>query len=284
MSEESQKIPSDKSEEEKPLSSKVKDYFKNLFDFSEFDRKTIVYIVFFLFLFFISLYLLYYIYFVDETFIYRLVIEWFVNPIHLLGFLGILLFILIMAIQGLIVPIPSEIVLLATGMVWGIIGGGIMGIIGSMAAGLLCFYISRKGGRPLAEKFVGKSAIDMADEYIHKYGIATIIVARFLPFIAFDPISYASGIIDLDVKKYSFGTFLGSIPRAFFYSFLGDLLISNQNVSLPLDLGELPRELVEAQAAAFNNVMLIVFGILAVIFVAYYITSRLWEKKRQKEE
>ncbi len=53
----------------------------------------------------------------------------------MLGFWGIFLFIGIMAIQGLIIPIPSEIVLLSTGMIWGILWGGIMGIIGSMAAG-----------------------------------------------------------------------------------------------------------------------------------------------------
>ena len=49
-----------------------------------------------------------------------------------------------MAIQGLLVPIPSEIVLLAAGMIWGFWIGGIMGIIGSLAAGILCFYIRNR--------------------------------------------------------------------------------------------------------------------------------------------
>ncbi|MGV9142247.1 MAG: hypothetical protein ACOC1X_04850 [Promethearchaeota archaeon] len=68
---------------------------------------------------------------------------------------------------------------------------------------------------------------------------------EFLPFIAFDPIFYASGIIDLDGRKYSFGTFVGSIPRAFFYSFLGWILISAQNIDLSLNLAEFPIEQVE---------------------------------------
>ncbi|GAG85872.1 unnamed protein product, partial [marine sediment metagenome] len=123
-----------------------------------------------------------------------------------------------MAIQGLLVPIPSEVVLLATGMIWGWFFGGIMGIIGSMAASLLCFYISRKGGRPLAKKFVGESGLNMADNLIKKYGITAIIISRFIPFISFDVISYASGLVDIDVKKYSIGTLIGSIFRAFFYS------------------------------------------------------------------
>jgi len=202
-------------------------------------------------------------------------VDWFVNPIYYLGFLGILLFIIIMAIQGLLVPIPSEIVLLATGIIWGIVGGGIMGIVGSMAAALLCFYISKKGGRPLVKKFVGEKAIDLADNFIHKYGMGAIIVARFLPFIAFDPISYASGLVDMDVKKYSLGTFIGSIPRAFFYSWLGSIL----GITPPVDWETLPTEVIEAQSAFFNNVLLIILAILVVMFVAYYITSRYYGKK-----
>ena len=108
--------------EDKPInekdsfSGKLKKYIKNLFDFSTYDTQTKFYIAIFLFLFAISVYLLYYIYFVDPTFLYRIVVEWFVNPIFLLGIIGIFLFIAIMAIQGLLVSIPSEIVLLAAGI------------------------------------------------------------------------------------------------------------------------------------------------------------------------
>ena len=262
--------------EKESFSIKLKKYFKNLFDFSKYTKKTILYIAFFIVLFVVSLGLLYYMYFVDEIFLYQLVVEWFINPIFLLGFMGIFLFIAIMAIQGLLVPIPSEIVLLATGMIWGWFMGGIMGIIGSMAAGLLCFYISKKGGRPLAEKFVGESALKMADDLIQKYGTGAIIVARFLPFVAFDPISYASGLVDMDVKKYSLGTLIGSIPRAFFYSWLGASL----GINPPIIFSELPMSQIEIQAAFFNDVLLIILSVLVVMFAAYYIISKYWEKKK----
>jgi len=268
------------SDEKESFMSKFKGYIKNLLDFSHYDKKTILYIIVFIVLILLSLFLLYYIYFVDGTILYRLVVDWFVNPIYYLGFVGILIFIAVMAIQGLIVPIPSEIVLLATGIIWGVFGGGVMGIIGSMAAALLCFYISKKGGRPLVKKFVGDKAIDLADNFIHKYGMGAIIVARFLPFIAFDPISYASGLVDMDVKKYSIGTLIGSIPRAFFYSWLGSIL----GITPPVDWATLPLKEIEAQSAFFNNVLLIILAILVVMFVAYYITSRYYSRKAESEK
>ena len=96
------------------FSSKLKKYLKNLFDFSNYDAKTIVYIILFIVLIIISLVLLYFIFFIDNTILYRFVVEFFVNPVYRLGVIGIFLFIAIMGIQGLLVPLPSEIVLLAT--------------------------------------------------------------------------------------------------------------------------------------------------------------------------
>ena len=122
----------------------------------------------------------------------------------------------------------------------------------------------------------GEKAIDMADNFIHKYGIWAIIIARFLPFIAFDPISYASGLVDMDVKKYSLGSFIGSIPRAFFYSWLGTSL----GINPPVDLESLPFEVIDAQANFFNSVLLIILVVLIGIFIAYYITSKYYGKKR----
>ncbi|MBA7673686.1 hypothetical protein ES703_81889 [subsurface metagenome] len=267
--------------EKKPFSLKVKEYIRNIFDFSTYDTKTIVYMIIFIFLFGISVYLLYYIYFVDQTFLYILVVVWFVNPIIRLGIWGMFLFIGVMAIQGLLVPIPSELVLLSAGIIWGFWIGGIMGIIGSMAAGLLCYYIASKGGRPLAEKFVGKSALNMADHFIEKYGTAAILIARLLPFVAFDPISYISGVLKYPIKKYTLATFIGSIPRAFFFAFLGASLISHKPGE-PINLSEIPFGQIEAQAALFNNILLIILGVLVVIFVAYYLFSIYWEKKVNK--
>ncbi|MFX1313796.1 MAG: TVP38/TMEM64 family protein, partial [Promethearchaeota archaeon] len=217
---------------------------------------------------------LYYNYFINRTFIYILIADWFVNPIYKLGFIGIFLFMAIMAIQGLIVPIPSELVLLATGMIWGWFIGGIMGLIGSMCAGLLCFYVSKKGGRPLAKKFVGENAINMADDLIHKYGIKAIIISRFLPFVSFDVISYASGLVDIDIKKYLVGTLIGSIFRAFFYSIWGFLLGFKPPIDTTIT------ESIEAQAGVFNIILLIILGVLALMFLVYYLFSKYYEKKK----
>jgi len=265
------------------FSTKLKKYFKNLFDFSNYDVKTIVYVIFFIVLIIISLVLLYFIFFIDNTILYRFVVEFFVNPVYNLGFVGIFLFIAIMGLQGLIVPLPSELVLLATGMIWGWFLGGIMGIIGSMAAAALCYYVSRRGGRPLAEKFVGEKAINIADDFIKKHGMMAIIITRFIPFIPFDVISYTSGLVDIDVKKYLIGTLIGSIFRAFFYATLGWLLFMRYDLPLPLDFDLLPLRLIIEQSNYFNTILLIILAGLGLMIILYYLLIRKLEKKKESK-
>ncbi len=260
--------------------TRLKDYIKNLFKFSQYSTKTKLYIILFLFLVVISLALLFYMIFIDPTILYRIVVEYFVNPIYLSGFLGIFLFIFIMAIQGLIVPLPSEVVLFMTGLIWGWGIGGIMGIIGSMAAGTLCFYISRKGGRPLVEKLIGKKGIDVVDEYIKKHEIKAVILLRFIPFVPFDVVSYVSGLVDIDFKRYSLGTLIGSIFRAFFYSILGSVLLSG--LTLPVVLEDLPIATIEAHSSMFNLILIIVFAVFALMFLAYYLLTKRVEKKEKE--
>ena len=72
-------------DDKQSFSEKLKKYFKNLIDFSQLDKKTILYIIIFIILVVFSLFLLYWNYFVDSSFIYVIIADWFVNPIYKLG-------------------------------------------------------------------------------------------------------------------------------------------------------------------------------------------------------
>ncbi|MFW9900365.1 MAG: VTT domain-containing protein, partial [Candidatus Thorarchaeota archaeon] len=124
--------------------------------------------------------------------------------------------------------------------------------------------------------FVGDKAIEMADKLIQKYGIKVIIASRFIPFISFDVISYASGLVDIDVKRYSIGTLIGSCFRSFFYSVWGALL----GFTPPIDTTDVA--LIESQSNIFNVVLLVVLAVLVGMFLAYYFIARFYEKKHQE--
>ena len=257
-----------------------KSFFQRITDFSDWTKETWIYVGIFIGLILASLWLFYEMY-LDETFLFGLVIRYFVQPVSKMGAAGWGLFLLFMAIQGMLVPIPSELVLLSSGMIWGLWGGALLGILGSMLAGMLCFYVSKKGGRPLVEKFIGTDAIELVDVYIEKYGAPMIFLTRAFPFMAFDPISYVSGLVKIDVKKYALATFLGSIIRAFFYAWLGATLMGDR------DITSLTEEeidiMISEQGAQFNILLAIIIAVLAVSFLLYQFVLTPYMKKKRDE-
>lgn len=65
-----------------------------------------------------------------------------------------------------------------------------------MVGAILCFYIIVLG-RNVAEKFATKFALQEVEVFFDRYGKYTILIARLLPFVPFDPISYAAGLTSM---------------------------------------------------------------------------------------
>nr|MDO8117371.1 hypothetical protein [Candidatus Sigynarchaeota archaeon] len=87
----------------------MKEFFK--------DKKN-WFIIAFLAIIVVSLYLLY-LWIKEPSLLAEITIRWFVIPVISLGIWGLFLYLVVMGIQGLLIPIPSEIVLLASGLIWG---------------------------------------------------------------------------------------------------------------------------------------------------------------------
>ncbi|MHA2019296.1 MAG: hypothetical protein ACTSXY_13585, partial [Promethearchaeota archaeon] len=68
----------------------------------------------------------------DKTFLFTLIKNYFILPLLDLGFWAVFIFLLLMMLQSLIAPIPSELILLSGAMIFGFWGGVILGVIGSM--------------------------------------------------------------------------------------------------------------------------------------------------------
>ncbi|MFX0209765.1 MAG: TVP38/TMEM64 family protein [Candidatus Hodarchaeota archaeon] len=237
--------------------------------FSGHSRSTWVWITLFIIISIVSVIILI-LQYQDDTWLFSMVIHWFIAPIIDLKEWGWLIFILFMGIQGILVPIPSELVLLSSGLIWGLIGGTILGIVGSMVAGILTYYIAVLGGRPMMERFLGQENLDVLNFYIGKYGAAAILVARAFPFMAFDPISYASGFLKIEFRSYCIATLIGSIIRCVFYAWLGSLLV--QGGSSVEDIINDPiaiQAFIDAGSTQFNIILVIIVVILGSAYLFY---------------
>jgi uncharacterized membrane protein YdjX (TVP38/TMEM64 family) len=166
------------------------------------------------------------------------------------GFLAPVASCFLMVLQALVAPVPSFLITFANGLAFGVFWGWILSLFGHVLAAAVCFGISRALGRVPVEVLVGKTGLESADRWFAKWGIYAVFVARLIPGIAFDVISYAAGLTRMRFRNFIVATTLGIFPQTFLYSFLG-------------------RQAPEYVALFFVTSALVVAGVVTVAILRY---------------
>ena len=129
----------------------------------------------------------------------------------------------LMVAQATIAPLPTNVVAITNGLVFGPLWGSLLSWASMVAGASLCFLLSRTFGRPFAEKIIGHS-IRRAETFFKRYGLQAMFLVRIIPFIPFDAISYGAPIVGVPFSRFLLATAIGIIPSIFLYSYVGMFL------------------------------------------------------------
>jgi uncharacterized membrane protein YdjX (TVP38/TMEM64 family) len=140
------------------------------------------------------------------------------------GFWAPLVSALLMVFQSVIAPLPAFVITFTNGLLFGMWWGALLSWSSAMVGAAVCFYLARLFGRPLVEKMVGEASLDFADSFFKRYGKYAVFLARLIPVISFDVISYASGLTAMGFWEFFIATGLGQLPATLVYSYLGQSL------------------------------------------------------------
>lgn len=131
---------------------------------------------------------------------------------------------LLMILQSVAAPLPAFVITFANAAIFGWINGAILSWVSAMVGATLCFYIAKILGRDTVEKLTSKFALKSVDQFFDTYGKHTILIARLLPFISFDLISYAAGLTSMNFISFFIATGIGQLPATIVYSYVGGML------------------------------------------------------------
>lgn len=131
---------------------------------------------------------------------------------------------LLMIFQSVVAPLPAFLITFANAAIFGWVKGAILSWASAMAGAVLCFYIARFLGRDSVEKLTSKFALKDIDSFFEKYGNYAILIARLLPFISFDLVSYAAGLTTMSFWSFFWATGVGQLPATIVYSYIGGQL------------------------------------------------------------
>jgi membrane protein DedA with SNARE-associated domain len=126
---------------------------------------------------------------------------------------------ILMTMESMIFPVPSEAVLPPAGLLiaqgkFTYAGVIIASTVGSIFGSLLSYWIGIYGGRPFIEKFgkyflLDKKALNWSEKYFEKHGDLTILICRFIPVVR-HIISIPAGFGRMNIWKFSLYTIIGA--------------------------------------------------------------------------
>ncbi len=136
------------------------------------------------------------------------------------GYIGI---ILLIALESVFAPIPSELILPMTGFLvskgeLSHIGAILSATLGSIIGALVLYYLSRKLGEKrvisASEKYgkwlgISKSDVKKSMGWFEKYGTKVVLFGRVIPTLR-SIVSVPAGITEMDIKKFILYTGIGS--------------------------------------------------------------------------
>jgi|SRR3989338_5921486 len=143
-------------------------------------------------------------------------VELIVSGMSASGYWGVFA---LMALESMIAPIPSEIVMPFAGYLvlqekLSFFGALLASSLGSIFGSVLSYYLGIYGGRPAALKYgkyllLDESHLEWTEKWFRKQGEKTIFISRFIPVVR-HLISIPAGMARMTMHKFLIYTFLGA--------------------------------------------------------------------------
>lgn len=139
------------------------------------------------------------------------------------GILAPVISAILMIFQSIIaiVPLPAFLITVANGALFGFGWGLLLSWSSAMLGAVLCFYIARYLGAKQVARIISQPLVDKTDQFIEKYGSHAILIARLIPYIPFDVVSYVAGLTRMRFIGFLIATGIGQLPATAVYTFLG---------------------------------------------------------------
>jgi uncharacterized membrane protein YdjX (TVP38/TMEM64 family) len=124
-------------------------------------------------------------------------------------------------LTSIIAPLPSFVVTFVNALLFGFWWGALLTWSSALVAAAICFAMARSLGRPVVERFAPGRALAGTDRFFQRHGVLAVLVARLIPFINPDVLSYAAGLTVMRWRLFLLSVAAGSVPSTLLYSWLG---------------------------------------------------------------
>jgi uncharacterized membrane protein YdjX (TVP38/TMEM64 family) len=133
-------------------------------------------------------------------------------------------------IADVLLPVPSSLVMVAHGALFGVAIGTLLSLLGSTGAAVFGFWIGRRGGKWL-ERLVPLDERERANRLLERWGLLAVVVTRPIPLLA-ETVAIMAGASPLGWLGTTLAALAGSLPPALLYALTGASAGRFQNTAL----------------------------------------------------
>lgn len=118
-----------------------------------------------------------------------------------------------------VLPVPSSVVMIVNGALFGVVGGGLLSLVGSLGGSALGYLLGR-GNQPLVARFVGETDLARARKFMARWGVLALVASRPVPILA-ETVSIVAGTAGIGLRTTVLAAALGLTPIVILYAYVG---------------------------------------------------------------
>ncbi len=128
----------------------------------------------------------------------------------------------LMVFQAIAAPIPAFLITGTNGLLFGVFWGSVISWIGAIFGAVVAFYLAKRLGYDFVKKKVNETGwLNQLERLNGKYGFWIVLIARLVPVVSFDLISFAAGLAGMKLRTFLISTGIGMLPATIAYTMLG---------------------------------------------------------------
>ena len=122
-------------------------------------------------------------------------------------------------VVDVVLPVPSSVVMVLDGALFGVVAGAMISLAGGTAASLLAFALGRRS-RSLITRCVPAEDRMAADRLLGRWGATAVLVTRPVPILA-EAVAFMAGASPLALRPFTLAAVAGTLPAAALYAVAG---------------------------------------------------------------
>lgn len=130
-------------------------------------------------------------------------------------------------VVDVVAPVPSSIVMLVNGMLFGAVWGTLLSVAGGAGATWIGFWIGNRS-ESVGRRRLGERALIQANAFFQKHGMLAVIVSRPIPILA-EAVTIIAGMSKMPAQKFFLAALLGLMPTAIIYAVAGAYALKLQS-------------------------------------------------------